>query len=419
MVPACRWRSRRESSSHSSRPSAWGQARGWGSISCIGSWSTATVAPSVSPRSRAIRASWSVYRVLRRSTQEMAGLVEEASSQGQFRIVLGQRASWPELLARTRETEALGFDGLFLVDHFYGLFDVMDPTHEAYTMLAALAPFTQSLRLGVLVCGNTYRNPAFLLKQAVTVDHISGGRVDFGVGAGWTEREHEAYGWPFPSARERVDRFAEALEIWDRLQLEERTTYAGQHYQIVDAPFEPKPLQRPRMPALIGGSGPRMLRLAARHADIWNAVGTPDEGGALNQRLDAACAEEGRDPASLVRTVSPRINLLESEEAFIDGVAAYRAAGFRDIYLPWPRTESELPVLRQVAREVIPAMRGQTPVEGPATESRRGGDLTTIDEADVTRAYAAVRNGTPRRLLDFLIDHPDERFDGAALMRQL
>ncbi len=115
----------------------------------------------------------------------------------QFRIVLGQRASWPELLARTRETEALGFDGLFLVDHFYGLFDVMHPTHEAYTMLAALAPFTQSLRLGVLVCGNTYRNPAFLLKQAVTVDHISGGRVDFGVGAGWTEREHEAYGWRF------------------------------------------------------------------------------------------------------------------------------------------------------------------------------------------------------------------------------
>jgi F420-dependent oxidoreductase-like protein len=337
----------------------------------------------------------------------------------QFRIVLGQRASWPELLARTRETEALGFDGLFLVDHFYGLFDVMDPTHEAYTMLAALAPFTQSLRLGVLVCGNTYRNPAFLLKQAVTVDHISGGRVDFGVGAGWTEREHEAYGWPFPSARERVDRFAEALEIWDRLQQEERTTYEGQHYQIVDAPFEPKPLQRPRMPLLIGGSGPRMLRLAARHADIWNAVGTPEEGGATNQRLDAACAAEGRDPASLVRTVSPRINLLESVDAFVDGVAAFRAAGFRDIYLPWPRTESELPVQRQVAHQVLPALRGQTPVEGPATAPRRGDDLTTVDEADVVRAYAAVRDGTPRRLLDFLVDHPDERFDSAAVMQHL
>ena len=183
-----------------------------------------------------------------------------------------------ELLACTLETEALGFDGLFLVDHFYGLFDVMAPTHEAYTMLAALAPFTQRLRLGVLVCGNTYRNPAFLLKQAVSVDHISGGRVDFGVGAGWTEREHEAYGWPFPSARERVDRFAEALEIRDLLQSEERTTYEGKYYQILDAPFEPKPLQRPRMPLLIGGSGPRMLRLTARHADIWNVVGTPDAG---------------------------------------------------------------------------------------------------------------------------------------------
>jgi alkanesulfonate monooxygenase SsuD/methylene tetrahydromethanopterin reductase-like flavin-dependent oxidoreductase (luciferase family) len=174
------------------------------------------------------------------------------------------------------------------------------------------------------------------------------------------------------------------------------------------------------MPLLIGGSGPRMLRLAARHADIWNAVGTPDEGGALNQRLDAACAAEGRDPASLVRTVSPRINLLASVEAFVDGVAAYRAAGFRDIYLPWPRTESELPILRQVAREVIPALRDRTlSPEASASHSPRRDDLTALDEADVARAYAAVRDGAPRRLLDFLIDHPDERFDGATLMRHL
>ena len=169
-------------------------------------------------------------------------LDQTLGSKARFCIVLGQRASWPEMLARTRETEELGFDGLFLVDHFYGLIDVNDPTHEAYTMLAALAPFTQTLRLGILVCGNTYRNPAFLLKQAITVDHISGGRVDFGVGAGWTEREHEAYGFPFPSARERVDRFAEALEIWDLLQRQERTTYDGTYYQLLDAPFAPKPL---------------------------------------------------------------------------------------------------------------------------------------------------------------------------------
>jgi F420-dependent oxidoreductase-like protein len=340
--------------------------------------------------------------------------------QPEFRIVLGQRASWPELLTRTRETETLGFDGLFLVDHFYGLFDVMHPTHEAYTMLAALAPFTQQLRLGILVCGNTYRNPAFLLKQAVTVDHISGGRVDFGVGAGWTEREHEAYGWDYPSARERVDRFAEALEIWDRLQQEERTTFEGQHYQLLDAPFEPKSLQRPRMPLLIGGSGPRMLRLTARYADVWNVVGTPDEAGSINQRLDAACVTEGRDPATLIRTVSPRINLLASPEAFADGVAAYRAAGIRDVYVPWPRTERELPVLREVARDVIPTLRGQSASAGaPQLDTLLIADLTTVDEAALRRAYAAVRDGAPRRLLDFLIDHPDEQFNGAALMERL
>ncbi|HEU5430485.1 MAG TPA: TIGR03560 family F420-dependent LLM class oxidoreductase, partial [Thermomicrobiales bacterium] len=220
-------------------------------------------------------------------------------SESRFCIVLGQRASWPELLARAQETEALGFDGLFLVDHFYGLVDVADPTHEAYTMLAALAPFTQRLRLGVMVCGNTYRNPAFLLKQAVTVDHVSGGRVDFGVGAGWVEREHEAYGFAFPSARERVDRFAEALEIWDLLQRDERVTYLGTHYRLIDAPFAPKPLQRPRLPLLIGGSGPRMLRLAARHADAWNVVGLPEDARGVNRRMDAACRAEGRDPASL------------------------------------------------------------------------------------------------------------------------
>ena len=348
-------------------------------------------------------------------------MVEEASSEAQFRIVLGQRASWPELLARTRETEALGFDGLFLVDHFYGLFDVMDPTHEAYTMLAALAPFTQSLRLGVMVCGNTYRNPAFLLKQAVTVDHISGGRVDFGVGAGWTEREHEAYGWPFPSARERVDRFAEALEIWDRLQHEERTTYEGQHYQIVDAPFEPKPLQRPRMPLLIGGSGPRMLRLAARHADIWNAVGTPDEGGAVNQRLDAACAAEGtRSRLSGAHGQSP------DQLAGVSGGLRRRSGrvprGRFPRYLP-----AVAPHRKRAPRPPRSRARGDPRVARPDAATRRAVNAIWparsisphVDEADVARAYAAVRDGTPRRLLDFLIDHPDERFDGAALMRQL
>jgi alkanesulfonate monooxygenase SsuD/methylene tetrahydromethanopterin reductase-like flavin-dependent oxidoreductase (luciferase family) len=324
--------------------------------------------------------------------------------------------SWPEMLARACETEALGFDELFLVDHFYGLFDINQPTHEAYTMLAALAPFTQRLRLGVLVCGNMYRNPALLLKQAMTVDHISGGRVDFGVGAGWLEREHEAYGWEYPPARERVDRFAEALEIWEMLQRDERTTYEGAHYQLLDAPFEPKSLQPGGLPVLIGGSGKRMMRLIARHADIWNGIGTPDEAAALNQRIDEACAAEGRDPATLARSISPSINLLESVEAFAEGVAAYHAAGIQHIHMPWPRTDAEVPILRAVARDVLPALRG----DGVGPTSVSAANREKLETGNQKRAEAAIRSITDpgaRRVLECLIAHADERLDGQAIMR--
>ena len=273
-----------------------------------------------------------------------------------FGIVLGQRAPWPELAARAREVEELGFDSLYVVDHFYGLRDVLDPTHEAYTILAGFALVTTRVRLGVLVCGNTYRNPAFLLKQAVTVDHMSGGRVDFGVGAGWLEREHEAYGFAYPSAGERVAMLAEALEVWDLLQREERTTYDGHYYQMLDAPFAPKPVQ-PRLPLLLGASLPRMLRLTARHADIWNARGTPDEARAGNDHLTALCREIGRDPGAIVRGVAPSLNLLASPEAFASGVTAYRDAGFADFQIPWPRTDEEYTVMQAVVREVIPALR--------------------------------------------------------------
>ncbi len=276
-----------------------------------------------------------------------------------FGIVLGQREPWPEMVRRAKEVEARGFDDFNVVDHFFGLRDVMDPTHEAYTALAALAPYTERVRLGVMVCGNTYRNPAFLLKQAVTVDHISSGRLDFGVGAGWLEREHEAYGFDFPSARERVNRFAEALEIWDLLQSNERTTYDGRHYQLLDAPFEPKPIQQPRLPVLIGASAPRMLRLTARHADIWNARGTPEEAGAGNRELDRLCAELGRDPSAISRSVSVGLQVLASVGAFQEAIAAYRAEGFTDFRIPWPRSESDYAVFVRAAEDVIPSLRSE------------------------------------------------------------
>ncbi|MDQ3412668.1 MAG: LLM class flavin-dependent oxidoreductase [Chloroflexota bacterium] len=276
-----------------------------------------------------------------------------------FGIVLGQRAAWEVLAGRARETEALGFDSFMLVDHFYGLFDVMEPTHEAYTVLAAIATVTNRVRLGIMVSGNTYRNPALLLKQAITVDDISGGRLDFGVGSGWTEREHEAYGFPFPSAGDRVGMFAEALEIWQLLQSRERTTFDGRYYQLLDAPFEPKSAQG-RLPVLIGASLPRMLRLTARYADIWNARGTPEEAGAGNQSLTRMCGEVGRDPAAIVRGVSPAWRLLDSVDEFVAGVAAYRAVGFTDFQLPWPRDDRQYEVMREVTREIMPALQRES-----------------------------------------------------------
>jgi hypothetical protein len=323
------------------------------------------------------------------------------------------------MLANARETEALGFDGLYLVDHFYGLKDVSDPTHEAWTMLAALAPFTQRLRLGVMVTGNTYREPAFLLKQAMTVDHVSGGRVDFGVGAGWLEREHEAYGFPFPSAKERVDRFAEALALWEALQRNDRTTFEGAHYRLLDAPFEPKSLQPGgQLPLLIGGSKPRMLRLVARYANIWNCIGTPDEAQAVARRLDAACRDVGRDPATIERAVSPSLNLLASRDAFIEGVAGYHAAGFTHITMPWPRTEEEVPVLREVARTVIPALRGAA---APDASNGAGKALrpVTPGEDGVLRAVLGALDQEALRLLRHLATHPDEHHDGARLQQDL
>jgi alkanesulfonate monooxygenase SsuD/methylene tetrahydromethanopterin reductase-like flavin-dependent oxidoreductase (luciferase family) len=274
-----------------------------------------------------------------------------------FGIVCGQRASYAELVNRIETVQATGWDTFDVVDHFYGLFDVMEPTHEAYTMLAALAPHSTTLRLGVMVCGNTYRNPAFLLKQANTVDEISGGRVTFGVGAGWARREHEAYGWELPPPKERVDMFAEALEIWGLLQTQERTTYLGKYYELIDAPFEPKSRQSPRLPVLIGGQGPRMLRLTAKHADNWNARGTPEEAGAANRRLDDACREVGRDPVAIVRSISPTAVFLESPGAFEHHFHAYRDQGFTDFRIPWPRNEAQKVVFDEVVVDLLPRLR--------------------------------------------------------------
>jgi alkanesulfonate monooxygenase SsuD/methylene tetrahydromethanopterin reductase-like flavin-dependent oxidoreductase (luciferase family) len=262
--------------------------------------------------------------------------------------------------------EDLGFDHAWLVDH---LVDTDGPPEhpclEAWTLLAAIAARTKRIRLGVLVTSNTFRHPAVLLKEAVTVDHISGGRLILGLGSGWHDDEHRRYGIDLPEPAERVDRFAEAVEMISLLMSQPRTTFHGQHYRLDDAPLEPRPIQQPRIPILIAAHRPRMLRLAARFADQWDTFatlpGTATDGvsASIEERirsLDDACREIGRDPAEIRRSTWARSAALESDEIYAGFVDRHRLLGFTDFSVVAPAAGAEA-VLRRVAEGVIPELR--------------------------------------------------------------
>jgi alkanesulfonate monooxygenase SsuD/methylene tetrahydromethanopterin reductase-like flavin-dependent oxidoreductase (luciferase family) len=175
------------------------------------------------------------------------------------------------------------------------------PILECWAALAALAAAVPRLRLGTLVSPITFHHPALLAKRAATIDRISCGRFVLGLGAGWQVNEHRAYGVKLPPPKARVDRFEEAIQIVHSLLRVTRTTFVGQHFEVTDAPCEPKPAQDP-LPLLVGSAGPRMQRLTARYADEWNTWGTPE---ALRPKLESlaeACAREARDPATLRRS---------------------------------------------------------------------------------------------------------------------
>ena len=278
-----------------------------------------------------------------------------------FGLCTDQNMSWEKTLERWRLFERLGFDSAWDCDHLVQPSRPDGPYLEAWTLLAALAAGTERIRVGVLVSCNTFRHPVLLAKQAVTVDHVSGGRLELGLGAGWYEPEHAMYGIDFPPRRELVDRFREAVEVVDRLLRDEVTTYEGAHYRLRDATFRPPPLQRPRPPLTLGAHGPRMLRIVARYADAWNSFGTPDQVRARNRVLDEACAEIGRDPGEIVRSLYywvPRADAdpWDSVDAFEDVIGRYREAGMNEFILDHPRDE-QLDVLERVAADVIPALR--------------------------------------------------------------
>ena len=217
-------------------------------------------------------------------------------------MIEGQEdVTWADWVALAQACERLGFEALFRSDHYASVDgDGRRGSLDAWGTLCALAAITTRLRLGTLVSPATFRHPSVLARSAVTADHISGGRIELGIGTGWLEREHRAHGFPFPAMRTRMDRLAEQLEIIHGSWAEGPFDFAGEHWSVERLDAQPKPVQAP-LPVVMGGAaGPRGAALAARWAAEYNVVhASPDDAAAAGARLDAACEQAGRDPATL------------------------------------------------------------------------------------------------------------------------
>ncbi len=262
--------------------------------------------------------------------------------------IWAQEVEWSVLREAWVEADRSGFwDAVWLNDHLYPPKSVASkPIMEAWTLLAGLAAITNRIRFGTMVSANTFRHPAILAKQAVTLDHMSGGRLEIGVGTGWHEQEHAAFGIPLPSVGTRFDMLEETFAVMHGLFTEESFTFDGNHHHLVDAVFEPKPVQKPRPPFVVGGTGPlRTIPLAARWADQWNF---PDYTNDLDLfqsclvRLDEACEEAGRDRNQV--EVSVQFRYSGDTARTIDRVAAYEDLGADHILVSFtPPGEASLP----------------------------------------------------------------------------
>jgi F420-dependent oxidoreductase-like protein len=266
-----------------------------------------------------------------------------------------QHTTWPEILSLWQEIDTLGYDTAWVFDHFLPIFsDPTGPCLEAWTALSALAMATKNVRLGVMVTGNTYRHPAVLAKMATTVDIVSGGRLILGIGAGWFEQEHQEYGIPFHTTGGRLRRLEEALEMIKRLWTDERASFKGRYHELRNASFNPKPLQQPHPPIMIGASGENMaLGVVARHAQMWNSFGTPDVFRHKVERLKDHCERAGRDVATIEKSVllSGQFPLNEARHR----IDEYVAAGVTHlIFSMSASSKSDREFVRRFAAEIIP-----------------------------------------------------------------
>ena len=288
--------------------------------------------------------------------------------------------TWEKTVERWQLFERLGYESAWLCDHLVQPSRPEGPYLEAWTLLGALAAVTSKIRVGVLVTSNTFRYPQVLAKMAVTVDHISRGRLEVGLGAGWYEPEHTMFGIDFPETRELVSRFREAVQVVDLLTREDTSSFDGSFYRLRDARSRPGAVQKPRPPLVLGAFGPRMLKIVARYADTWNAFGTPAEMAERNQMLDDYCRQIGRDPQTLDRSLYYWVPKADddpwaSRDAFFSVLQPYVEAGMNQFILDQPE-DDRIEMLEWAAAEALPKFAKETPrVLEPASAS-------TIDTSD-------------------------------------
>jgi alkanesulfonate monooxygenase SsuD/methylene tetrahydromethanopterin reductase-like flavin-dependent oxidoreductase (luciferase family) len=269
--------------------------------------------------------------------------------------VAQQRLSWDELVRRVQLAEALGFDGAWGFDHFQPMYgDGPGETFEGMATLAALTGVTARIRLGLLVTGVTYRHPSVLACEALTIDHASHGRLELTLGAAWFDKEHHELGISFPPARERFALLEDALEIVTRLFTGDVVSYDGHRVSLRDAQLRPAPVQQPRPPIWIGGSGPRRtLPLVARYADVWHSFGTPNSLRDAYERIDRLAIEAGRDPTDILRAGSLSLDDIDTSRKH---ATKWRDAGYGYLVCGWPAAGDAQ--VERFAREVMPDLAG-------------------------------------------------------------
>ena len=272
----------------------------------------------------------------------------------QFGLDISQhQLTFEELVNRARLAEEAGFDGAWVFDHFSPLYgDRSGPCLEAWTLLAALAAHTSLIRLGALVTGITYRHPSVLATEVVTVDHVSKGRIECGLGAAWHEAEHQSLGIPFPSTRERMERLEDGIEIFRRLTSGERVSYQGRHFSLNNAQYRPVPVQRPHPPIWIGANRPKMgLPLVGRQADVWH--GWPGGYAEKWEVVRRAAEKAGRDPAQIRKSSS--LSISEAWDEVRRNHEAHAANGVSYLVVEWP-TEGRKR-LDEFIEKVLPDLR--------------------------------------------------------------